>query len=530
MKWRIPDLIDFEYLLRARSNKNLDDAAGDADRRIYQAFIHNHPDMAEKPGSIRRRALFRYWLSRKREEIKTAAGDQAQLPGEAAAETLSLTRWMAGIAGILFGAGLCGSLLAYAGDDPINIFSCLYVMIAPQLILLLLLGVSSVLRVLGRGRSIGGVYPLLTGIFRRGVKKLINARYNKLSAAKRARIEAVTGMIGQSRSIYGLILFRPIFIIGQTLGICFNIGIISVLLLRVTITDLAFGWQSTLQPAAETVYRIVDTIALPWSWFLPEAISHPTVAQIEGSQFVLKEGMHHLDSPALTAWWPFLLLSVIFYGLIPRLLIFAVTVICQHRAIKRLSFNHAAGDQLLSAMKTPRVKTQSRAYEKPGDPSSAAASAAGSAGTETDETPFEALAPAVVLIPEELYGQYQKDDLSELLRPRLGLDMQTEIACSYDPDADVEAIHKNLRKNDKPTDLRLVIIQEAWQPPIQETLSWITAIRRKLGIQNSLIIGLIGKPGGINIFTPPADTDRMIWEHAIAKLGDPYMRVEILGE
>jgi len=530
MKWRIPDLIDFEYLLRARSNKNLDDAAGDADRRIYQAFIHNHPDMAEKPGSIRRRTLFRYWLSRKREEIKTAAGDQAQLPGEAAAETLSLTRWMAGIAGILFGAGLCGSLLAYAGDDPINIFSCLYVMIAPQLILLLLLGVSSVFRVLGRGRSIGGVYPLLTGLFRRFIKKLINSRHNALSAGRRTEIEAVTGMIGQSRTIYGPILFRPIFIIGQIFGICFNAGIIGVLLLRVTITDLAFGWQSTLKPAAETVYRIVDTIALPWSWFLPAAIAHPTVSQIEGSQFVLKEGMQHLNSPDLVAWWPFLLLAVIFYGLTPRLLIFAATVIRQRRAIKRLSFKHAACDRLLSAMKTPRVQTRSRAYKKQDERSPGTESPEKSTGPASSETPAEVLDPAAVLIPEDISGHYQEAELRERIHIRLGLDMIAGIICGFDSDTDARAIKDNLPGDMNPAHIRLVIIQEAWQPPIQETLAWIAAIRRQAEIRNSLIIGLIGKPGASTIFTPPSDTDRMIWEHAIAKLGDPYMRVEILGE
>ncbi|MFP4532406.1 MAG: DUF2868 domain-containing protein [Desulfobacterales bacterium] len=530
MKWRVPDIIDFEYLLRERFRQNLDGATGDADRQIYQAFIQNHPDMAEKPESIRRKDLFRYWLSRKREEIKAAAIDPAVLPGEAAAETLGLIRWITGIFGILFGAGLCGSLLAYAGDDPINIFSCLWVMIAPQLILLLLLGASSLFRKIAPGISIGGVYPLLIGIFRRFINKLINSRYNALSAERRTRIEAVIGMIGQSRTIYGQILCRPVFIIGQIFGICFNAGIIGVLLLRVTITDLAFGWQSTLQPAGETVYRIVDTIALPWSWFLPEAIAHPTIAQIEGSQFVLKQGMQHLNNADLVAWWPFLLLAVLFYGLIPRLLIFTATVIRQHRTINRLSFKHAACDQLLSAMKTPRITTRSRAYKKPGEEPSDADSGDGSGATKSAKTSEAALDPAAVMIPEDLAGLYPDDELRERIQIRLGLDMKTAIICGFDPDADARAVKENLPADSKPADIRLVIIQEAWQPPIQETLSWIGAIRQKTGIQTSLIIGLIGKPGAHTIFTPPADTDRMIWEHAIAKLGDPYIRVEILGE
>lgn len=525
MKWRATDLIDFEYLLHESSGKNLDDAGGDADRQIYQVFIENHPE------PVSRRELFRYWLSRKREDINQSARDQGVLPGKAAAETLGLIRWIAGVGGALFGAGLCGSLLAYAGEHPINVFSCLWVMIAPQLVLLLLLGVSTLFRAVGPARAAAGIYPLLTGIFRRFIKKLIDVRYNNLSAARRTRIDTVTGMIGQSRSIYGPVLFRPIFIIGQVFGIFFNIGIIAVLLLRVTLTDLAFGWQSTLQPAADTVYRIVDLIALPWSWMVPDAIAHPTVSQIEGSQFVLKEGMRHLDNPDLAAWWPFFLLAILFYGLLPRLVVFAGTLVRQHRAIKRISFKHAACDRLLLAMKTPRVRTKSRAYEKPGDQLNRAEAASGLPASKKPETmAAEPLDAAIALIPEDISGQYPEEELRERLRLRLDLDIRASVTCSYDPDTDSRAIKQFLTGNGETAEIRVVVIQEAWQPPIQETLSWIASIRRNAGIEGGLIIGIIGKPGSSTIFTPPADTDRMIWEHAIANLGDPYIRVEILGE
>lgn len=524
MKWRATDLIDFEFLLRQRSDNN-PAAAGDADRQIYQAYIEKHPE------PVRRSDLFRYWLARKREEILHTAGDQAVLPGKAAAETIGLARWATGIAGLLLGAGLCGSLLSYTGDNPINILTCLWVMIAPQLILLLLLGLSSIFRAVGPPRSLGGFYPLLTGIFRRAIKKLINSRYNGLSAAKQAQIDAVTGMIGQSRSIYGRILFRPIFFVGQVFGICFNIGIIGVLLFRVTVTDLAFGWQSTLQPAAETIYHVVAAIALPWSWLVPDTVAHPTVSQIEGSQFVYKAGMHNLDSPALAAWWPFLLLAVTFYGLLPRLVIFTGSVFRQQRAIKRLSFAHAACDRLLLAMKTPRVKTGSRPYKRPaGRLSGADESSVLADSTKSGQIPAEKLDAAIALLPEDIAGQCRETDLRERLRLRLGLELKTIIVCRFDPEADSRAIRESLADDGKAADNRLIILQEAWQPPIRETLSWISAIRRQSGTQSGLILGLIGKPGDLSIFTPPADTDRMIWEHAIAKLGDPYIRVEILGE
>ena len=227
---------------------------------------------------------------------------------------------------------------------------------------------------------------------------------------------------------------------------------------------------------------------------------------------------------------PFLLLAVIFYGLIPRVLILIVTVIRQNRAIRRLSFKQAACDQLLSAMKTPRVQTRSRAYKKQDERSSGAESTKASAGPASSEASVENLDPAVVMIPEDLAGQYQADELRERIQIRLGLDLKTAISCGFDPDADARAVKDNLPGDMNLSDIRVVIIQEAWQPPIQETLSWIGAIRRRADIPNSLIIGLIGRPAAHSIFTPPADTERIIWEHAVAKLGDPYVRVEVLGE
>jgi len=409
-------------------------------------------------------------------------------------------------------------------------------MLAPQLFLLILLGVSVIFRSLGfsQSRPVSGIYPLIAGLFRKAINSLIQSRYADMPAHRRDQLEAAIGMIGQSRTIYGHILFRPIFIIGQIFGIAFNLGLTTILLTRIMITDLAFGWQSTLQPAAETIHHIVRFIALPWSWALPASYAHPTVEQIEGSQFVYKEGIHHLTSPDLSAWWPFLFMVIIVYGLLPRLFILGGTVFRQRRAINRLSFNHAACDRLLLAMRTPRVDTRSRRYT--GNATSLKDAEAAAYGADSQSfAPISdvELEAALVLVPAEIDAQCEDAALSEKLRRRLGLDLRARITCQMDPDTDMAAIKEKL-STAKAGSQRLVLLQEAWQPPIQEMLYYITAIRRQMSQQpggtGSLVIGLIGKPGLDSIFTPPTDTDRLVWVHAIAKLGDPYIRVESLGE
>lgn len=533
MKWHATDLIDFEYLLRGKADEKTDNTDRDADREIYQAYVAKHPE------PVCRRDLFRFWLQKKREALSRSGGTARVLPGTAASEMLNWLTWLAGIAGLLVGGGLCGSLLAYAGQTPVNVFTCLWVMLGPQLFLLILLGVAAIFRSLGHPPPVSGFYPLLAGLLKKLVNRLLRSGVADIPAQKRHAMSAALGMMGQARSIYGQILFRPVFIIGQVFGICFNAGMAAVLMSRVMITDLAFGWQSTLQPAAETVHQIVSFIALPWSWALPAAFAQPSVAQIEGSQFVYKEGMRHLASPDLMAWWPFLFMALIVYGLLPRLVILGAALWRQSRSLKRLSFNHSACQQLLQTMRTPRVQTYGRGFTRPAaaspDLSSEGypdAKAPGSDSRGAAQTPEGPLEEALVLVPEDIDPSCSSERINENLRNRLGLAMASRIACRMDPDADMAAIKKILAEN-KTSPPHLVMIQEAWQPPIQEILGYITAISRQLhqqgGKRGELVVGLIGKPRADSVFTPPADSNRRVWEQAIAKLGDPWIRVETLG-
>ncbi len=531
MKWRATDLIDFEYFLRSRSEAAED---GGEDRAIYRAYTTEY----QKTGS--RRELFRYWLCQKRRTTGAASGQAPLLPGAAAAEALGLLLFAAAAAGFFLGAGVCGSLLAYAGEEPINVFTCLWVMLAPQLLLLMLLCGAAVFRRFTRHPPLAGIYPLLSAGFRKSANKLAASRRTDMGAEKKQAMAAALGLIGQSRTVYGSVVFRPIFILGQVFGVCFNIGLAGVLILRVTITDLAFGWQSTLQPAAETIHALVRALALPWSWALPPSAAHPTAAQIEGSRFVFKEGMRHLESPDLTAWWLFLLLCVIVYGLLPRFLLLTGTMLRQKRDLQRLSFSHAACDRLLMAMQTPRVQTRSRGYERAADPSGGKPAVADDTGLQ--QPPAGSAAPqadAIVLVPEEIAELCEDTELQEVLHKRLGLGLSSCIACRMETETDLAAIKNTSAKGQtpvsgdlsftEPEEMRLLLIQEAWQPPIRELLSWIAAVRQSVPGASGLIIGLIGKPRGSRILTPPADTDRMIWEQALARLQDPYIRVEILG-
>ena len=81
---------------------------------------------------------------------------------------------------------------------------------------------------------------------------------------------------------------------------------------------MAFGWQSSLQFSAGQVAEAARCLALPWSWFLQEGLGYPSLEQVQGTQIVLKEGIYNLDTKNLVSWWPFLCMSLVCYGLLPR--------------------------------------------------------------------------------------------------------------------------------------------------------------------------------------------------------------------
>ena len=76
----------------------------------------------------------------------------------------------------------------------------------------------------------------------------------------------------------------------------------------------------------------------------------------------------------------------------------------------------------------------------------------------------------------------------------------------------------------------LLILQEAWQPPIEDFFYFLRQLRVLLGREVLISILLIGKPGAETIFTGVHDQDYTIWQHKIVALGDPYLQcVRLIG-
>ena len=134
----------------------------------------------------------------------------------------------------------------------------------------------------------------------------------------------------------------------------------------------------------------------------------------------------------------------------------------------------------------------------------------------------------LVLIPDELYDDLSRDGLADLLQPWT-LGVPAEAMRFGAPEAGEgdwlaplhEAAEEGLLAG-------ILLLQEAWQPPLQEHIRLLTEARRVAGAGTPLLVGLIGKPRGRNLLTPVSANHLHIWQRSIQALGDSQCRVAAL--
>lgn len=521
--WHIEDLVDLEFFLQQIEQEEIIDSPSSRDREIYLQRIAPKLPAGTAPS---RRLIVKLWLESRREIEKEERGSQSMLPGEIFSQVRRLVAGGLLFAGILSGGWLAASLLSYRGTEPVNV--SLYVV----LLVLTQAGLATIttLFLLMRGlhwRVSGGLpYTLLRSLLIAVLGLMRKKLGERVTGERRAEFAAVIGLLKGRGAMYGSLFFWPFFLLVQTFGVGFNLGALFSTGLRVVGTDLAFGWQSTLQLSAEAVHRLVRGISLPWSWLLPPDIAAPSLSQIEGSRMVLKDGIYHLSTADLVAWWPFLLLALIFYGLIPRLFLLLVGATAQRRALSLLEFNNSACDRLLQRLERPTVRLDGTVTPALGE-EALVGEVNSSGGVPLDTT---RLWPGIALIPDDVFDACSPDRLNNLVKQSFGIVVNASLKIGQGLAADHEGIRQLMSEKAKSESSSVFILQEAWHPPIRETLTFFKEIRTILGPEGRIGVGLIGKPAAGTIFTPVEAHDLQTWRRKIASLGDLNLRLERLVE
>ncbi|HDP25542.1 MAG TPA: DUF2868 domain-containing protein [Deltaproteobacteria bacterium] len=524
-RWRVDDLLDLEFFIAEDAQISTDEME-ERDRRLYLDTIRQHLPLQafdEKPLG---RMILKYWLEERRREFSEHLGDQAVLPSESFREARGLAMILFGVLGIVSGSTLALSLLVYRGIEPVNVSVYFGVLVLLQLILFVLTLTRAVL-MKGSGlfvKRYSAISRLVRGLTGRMFRAFTNNLSRILGAQRRSGIDAVVGIVKGSRDSFNTIFSWSVVSIVQVFGICFNIGVLLTTLVRVLTADLAFGWQTTLDVSAGSVYKLIHALSLPWAWCVPPQYAHPSLEQIEGSRMVLKEGIYSLASADLVSWWPFLVLSILFYGLLPRVIFFAWSSCVQRIALTRLDFTQGPYGVVIMRMMVPALKSSGQPSEGRIESGRGQSFFRG----RPEEVSLENPTRALVLVPDELSEHLDREELEHSLTTILNWKVSGVMVIKGEFEADYDVIKDVLPHKTSPV-RGLVLLMEGWQPPISETLKYLRSLRSLAGAQARIAVLLVGRPAAGTFLTPVDQSDREIWKRALDALGDRNLSLAVVG-
>jgi len=506
--WHYPQIIDFEFLLRIDEQE--DDAS--LSKRDREIFLDAGGEKI-RPGN--RRELLRIWLTERLAALYPAA--EIPSPGQLFTSGRQLTNALLLFFGILAGFGAGFSFFAYTGDTPVNVFHFLLFFVGSQLVLTLLLLAGLALRATKLKAATPTVYDwLLRPFLLKMTDFLLQKAQTKFSARHRLAINRTLGMVRGHNTMYGGLFYWLLFSRAQLFGIFFNCGLLAAILLKLLTSDLAFGWQSTLPFTSEAIHNFVSIAAWPWSWLTGPELATPTLAQIEGSRIILKEGIRNLATPNLVAWWPFLVFSVLTYGFVVRLLLFCVGKWRERASFHDLRFDTPACLAIVRRMTTPQLSTQapdiSRVQLEKAVP---------------DAPPRQNLAsatptPRIALIAADIVEAWPNPRLNDVLQPlQMQVVQQHPFMADYDAD---QTLLLTLAARDWQPDEGLFLLMEGWMPPLIDSLSFIRQLRELLPANMIITVGLVGRPQH-NATAALSQQDLEIWRNKLAGLGDPYLEI-----
>ncbi len=152
----------------------------------------------------------------------------------------------------------------------------------------------------------------------------------------------------------------------QRLALAYHGGILLTLLLLISFQDLAFGWSSTLSIDVDSVHRLFSALAWPWHNILPQAV--PDYHLIESSRyFRVQQSGNTLSAQAaqdLGLWWQFVVTAILFYGVLPRFLLWGFCKRSLYKQCKKVLRAHPEADGIYRRLAGQTIST--RALEAEG--------------------------------------------------------------------------------------------------------------------------------------------------------------------
>ena len=412
-----------------------------------------------------------------------------------------LARIRVAIAGVMaalgaaLGVSVALAAFQYDGSQPVNVVRLIALLVVvPGLFLV----VSLLLLLPGRIAVLRGVQDLIAPL---NPGALALAVFRRLARSSPELSVAFDWRAGRASA--GRFAKWQLMRWSQVAAVGFNVGAVATAVLLVTFTDLAFRWSTTLDLDSQVVTRIVHAIAWPWHTFVPSAV--PSAELIAESQFFRLDAGALASGRALAAWWPFTLLTLVTYGLLPRCVLFVIAGARLRAAERALLLDDARVTALVDRMGLPAVETAAAEH---------AESAAAPNADAADYREVKGRAHAVIW-----ESCVSAPGARAHARNRLGLELVAivEAGGSRTLGADRQALDA-IGSGEPGT---VVVFTPAWEPPLLELLDFLGELRLRAGAERSIVVAPVAD--GAHALSA---VEHETWARAVGRLRDPKLYVE----
>jgi hypothetical protein len=497
-----PEIADIVALAHALDHDNQRSTAdlAERERRIAPSLPHDTEDPL---------TLGLSWL-----EAVEGEDDTVRVLHQRAETALHLTGFFIVVAGVLLGAAATLSAFYFDGSGRVNAVSVLALLVAVPALFILPFAIAALpTRIAERVPGVNLV-TALAGALSPG--RLAPFVWRMFPRDLRESMSLISGRLSKHHRLYADLQKWALLRWSQLFAVSFQLTALVACLILVVFTDLAFGWSTTLTTGdarvdAQRIHRITSALATPWSWALDDA--QPSLPLIEGSRYfrAAAEPLSFADAARLGGWWKFVVLTIAVYGLLPRLLTFALAT-SQLRAAARAAV--LAGPGLSAVLRRiHRARIQSAAIE-PESPETR-----GRLGAEPNILSSPSASHIRVVI--NWAGVPVDDAVLKDLVP----DAQLFEAGGTTSLSEDLALVKRIGALNAAGDAALLIVVKAWEPPLMEFLDFLTALRNALSSSSTMIIVLpvgLGNDSDLPAATP---AQFKLWRDKLAALGDPWLRV-----
>ncbi|MFK7815693.1 MAG: DUF2868 domain-containing protein, partial [Gammaproteobacteria bacterium] len=385
------------------------------------------------------------------------------------------------------GIALAASLLHYDGTQPINVLVLLIILVLIPLLLFL--------------------FSLFIPVFSSSsLMSSLNVGNQVFTFIKRKNpVLQEFFSTGRSDNTRDALLRWKLLLSSQQFGIALAVAALLTLLAKVSFSDLAFGWSTTLDFQSSSLTPWVQGLATPWSAWLPEAV--PSNQLIEQSRFYrLEDGVRALSAEALTGWWKFIAMCLLVYGIGFRVLAAWLARMKCKTATKNMLMQHSEVIALLERFNAPPNLDDVAPVVTADSNSLNDSNNDFSNDLGKDLASFDFRSVDIVILWNHI-NLFKTDVQHENI-----IELTSEAALQLD-----SGLFKKFDKN--PIE-KIHIITKAWEPPLLEFHDLIISLRERFGSQTIISI----QPIAANK-RKPDQVDVEIWRHSVEKLQDPKVYV-----